>query len=88
MSKVDALRAMREARYERLRTATVSPERTRPGVGTPASSPVRAAKKAPVEPSPTDGPPAATEGQCGHRSMNGRACTRPLGHEQKHHRYG
>ncbi len=28
-----------------------------------------------------------TEELCGHRSMNGRTCTRDKGHEQKNHRY-
>jgi hypothetical protein len=30
---------------------------------------------------------AVEEGLCGHRSMNGRTCTRVKGHEQKSHRY-
>jgi hypothetical protein len=36
--------------------------------------------KAVVEQAPT--------GLCGHRSMNGRSCTRDAGHAQKNHRYG
>ena len=30
---------------------------------------------------------AGTEAVCGHRSMNGRTCTRELGHAAKNHRY-
>ncbi len=29
----------------------------------------------------------ASTGTCGHRSMNGRTCTRPAGHDEKNHRY-
>jgi hypothetical protein len=40
---------------------------------------------------PATGEPAAEESTaeelCGHRSMNGRTCTRTKGHEQKNHRY-
>lgn len=85
MSKVDAMRAMREARYaastKRAPAAATGPEVTPgPARGRPrAAAPVRAAE------------PAAAEEQCGHRNMSGRACTREAGHQAagtKNHRYG
>lgn len=57
MSKMDELRALREARYARSVTAD---------------------------------PPATAEPEsrlCGHRSINGRTCTREHGHAAKSHRY-
>jgi hypothetical protein len=44
----------------------------------PAPSPTPA-------PAPTPAPPS--EALCGHRSMNGRTCTREQGHTAKNHRY-
>ena len=67
------MRAMREARY-RERSATPAA----------AVRPVMPAKKqAPAAPAPA----AATDDLCGHRSMNGRTCTREQGHAAKSHRY-
>jgi hypothetical protein len=83
MSKVDALRALREARYAAAsrpsapKVAVAAPAKTRP---TPVKKPAAAAK-AVVEAEPS--------GElCGHRSMNGRSCTRDSGHSEKNHRYG
>ncbi|HWJ83411.1 MAG TPA: hypothetical protein VNS55_14325 [Nocardioides sp.] len=73
MSKESALRAMREARYSR-RSATPAPGVAPRGPGK-AEEPVAVA------------PPASTDGLCGHRSMNGRTCTREHGHAAKNHRY-
>jgi hypothetical protein len=76
MSKEAALRAMREAAYA-ARTAG-------PAAAAKAAKPVlrpTAAKAA------TSAPPADAEGLCGHRSMNGRSCTREHGHAAKSHRY-
>jgi hypothetical protein len=77
MSKEAAVRAMREARYnERMAAATTAPKQGRPAVRAPkppAADPVA--------------PAADTEGLCGHRSMNGRTCTRERGHAAKSHRY-
>ena len=87
MSKLDAQRAMREAKYAR----------------DSASGPTRreaaaAASGKPVEPVAKPSRPAAVPRQsaaaasatdlCGHRSMNGRKCTREAGHDEKSHRYG
>jgi len=77
MSKEAALRAMREAAFNKRAAGT-----------TPASKPARPAfrlaKSDPTDPAP---PAAPAEGLCGHRSMNGRACTREHGHAAKSHRY-
>ncbi|GAA1477762.1 hypothetical protein GCM10009623_22080 [Nocardioides aestuarii] len=73
MSKEAAMRAMREARY-RERTATP----------TPASRPARPVRT-PTVAAAVETPP--TDELCGHRSMNGRTCTREQGHTAKSHRY-
>lgn len=80
MSKVDALRAMREAKYARagappLPPGSVAPKATRPVA--------RAAAKA-LEP---DVVAAETDELCGHRNMGGKSCSRPAGHSEKNHRY-
>ena len=36
---------------------------------------------------PTAAPQQSPDGLCGHRSMNGRTCTREQGHAAKSHRY-
>ena len=83
MSKMDALRAMREARYAEMtaRTAT-SPAKKK--VAAPVAPAV--ARKTAAKPAP-QAEPAATEELCGHRNMSGRTCTREQGHTAKNHRY-
>jgi hypothetical protein len=84
MSKMDGLRAMREARYAQAkargatgakptvaRKATPKPAETEPAAG-PAAEPAKAEQ---------------TEELCGHRNMSGRTCTREQGHAAKSHRY-
>jgi len=81
MSKEAAQRAMREARYnERIAASAKSGGQVarRPRAVTASTAPV-----APPEPAAT----AADPGLCGHRSMNGRTCTREAGHQAKSHRY-
>lgn len=79
MSKMDNLRAMREAKYaEAQKRAAAAPTRPKAAVAPPA-----AAKKAPAPATE----PAATEELCGHRNMSGRTCTREHGHAAKSHRY-
>lgn len=73
MSKEAAARAMREARY-----------RERSTTSTAASSPARPAK---AEAASAVSPAPLTDELCGHRSMNGRTCTRERGHAAKSHRY-
>lgn len=99
MSKEAAQRAMREARYaERMANGStgIPATRTRPPVAPPAGSP--AATPRPAAKSPATAPAATTtadtadtaaagDGLCGHKSMNGRTCTREHGHAAKSHRY-
>ena len=75
MSKLDAQRAMREANYAR-RQATAAPRKRSAAVPV---APTPAAPSVSAEP--------ATPTTCGHKSMNGRACTREAGHSEKSHRY-
>ncbi|MDP9823400.1 hypothetical protein [Nocardioides massiliensis] len=86
MSKLDAQRAMREARYE----AAAARSRTSPK-STPPAKPraSRPAETAPAAPAPPAGlvPDGRETGLCGHRSINGRTCTRESGHASKSHRY-
>lgn len=88
MSKMDALRAMREARYAeateraaRARTAPATRPRARPPVAPPVVAPTPVAPESAPESAPQP------DGRCGHRSMNGRTCTREAGHAAKSHRY-
>ena len=88
MSKMDNLRAMREAKYaEAQKRASSAP--ARPKVAAPVAPPATAAKKAAVTAAPPEvetGQPA-TEELCGHRNISGRTCTRERGHSAKSHRY-
>ena len=87
MSKMDNLRAMREARYDR------AVARAGQAVSARATSPVARATppRESIEPSADTGPVAAEaaldEQPCGHRNMSGRTCTREKGHAAKSHRY-
>ena len=94
MSKVDALRAMREAKYARA-GAPPDPPGTAKAGGTakaPGSAPARATTPAvragsSAAPAPSAGPEQDTAELCGHRSMGGKSCSRPAGHSEKNHRY-
>lgn len=89
MSKGDAQRAMREAKYARNRAS--GPTR-REAAAAEGTAPGPAAPPPARKPAPTarSAPAAAAPGgeRCGHKSMNGRACTREPGHAEKSHRYG
>ena len=94
MSKLDAQRAMREAKYARNQAAAqdrgrTAPARSRatPPVAPPVSQTDAPTDEAGAAPPDSAGQAPATEALCGHRSMNGRTCTRPAGHPQKNHRY-
>lgn len=81
MSKLDNLRAMREAKYaEAQKRAGAAPARPK----APVAPPVAATTK---RVTPAADAAAPTEGLCGHRNMSGRTCTREQGHPQKSHRY-
>ena len=81
MSKMDGLRAMREARYQASASRAGQPAATKKTRDEP-----RAARSTEPRTSAPDGE-AAAPGLCGHRSMNGRSCTREHGHTSKSHRY-
>ena len=81
MSKLDAQRAMREANYARRQTD--APARPRVADDVPVAPPPTSRTK-PAARSKVSEPAV---GACGHRSMNGRACTREAGHSEKSHRY-
>ena len=74
MSKLDAQRAMREARYAATHPSPGNGGADSPGV--PASLPAAEA----------DGPDEGAE-LCGHRSIGNKSCRRTAGHEEKSHRY-
>ena len=83
MSKMDNLRAMREARYEQ---AAARAKATTPSETTPRTPP----KAPPAQPAEAGAPASAAEPEgalCGHRNMSGRTCTREAGHAARSHRY-
>lgn len=90
MSKLDAQRAMREARYAARNSS--GPTRREaagaPAAPTPAQPEAKPRKSTRATPAQEE-PAAAVDSAalCGHTSMNGRACTRPAGHAEKSHRY-
>jgi hypothetical protein len=90
MSKVDAQRAMREAKYARNNASgpTRREAAAQAGGAAPVApeKPVKAAKAAPIAKAAPAADAVPTE-LCGHKSMNGRACTREAGHSEKSHRY-
>lgn len=86
MSKTDELRAMREAKYARAAAA----QSGQPPAQTKAPAKPKAAAKTAAKTGAKAAPESATatdDGLCGHRSMNGRSCTREAGHAAKSHRY-
>ena len=83
MSKMDNLRAMREAKYaESQKRAASAPVRPRAPVAPPAPAADKTAAEPVVEEAAT-----TDEELCGHRNMSGRTCTRERGHAAKSHRY-
>jgi hypothetical protein len=80
MSKMDGLRAMREARYEQRMAAATKPTPARTAIGLPAAKPTEADD-------PVGEPELPRAQLCGHRAISGRTCTRDQGHAAKSHRY-
>lgn len=72
MSKMDDMRALREARYAATKADAPKPAKARPAAATRTPKPA---------------PAAAADGLCGHRAISGRTCTREHGHPEKSHRY-
>lgn len=91
MSKLDAVRAMREARFSESQARAGQPAaRSKPGAAATAPAKKSAAKKlaSPTTPSAASSDTSeAGEELCGHRNMSGRTCTRERGHTAKSHRY-
>ncbi len=87
MSKMDAVRAMREARYAEAQARAAGPATK----ATPknAASKKAAPKKATPKKTAPDGSESSeqTDARCGHRNISGRTCTRERGHAAKSHRY-
>lgn len=86
MSKMDALRAMREARYAENAARAKTPAAKATGA-TSAPAAKKAAVKKASAPKASEPVETATEELCGHRNMSGRTCTREHGHAAKSHRY-
>ena len=95
MSKMDGLRALREARY-----ADAAARASTPGVPGPAAAstsrptpetkpktkPETREGRCPGTPSPS-GAAGPVPAFCGHRAISGRTCTREAGHAARSHRY-
>ena len=87
MSKVDAQRAMREAKYARDSASGPTRREAAARAGTAAAPAARTAAEQPAPPTTPAPPATAAVGLCGHKSMNGRTCTREAAHPEKNHRY-
>ncbi len=91
MSKVNAMQAIREAKYAArmsgpaAKMAAPAPVKP-PGNAAPTARQPAGSAGAPEEPARAELAELA-EVRCGHRSMNNRSCTRPAGHAEKNHRY-
>jgi hypothetical protein len=86
MSKMDNLRAMREARYAKSQERGAA-QSAGGAAQRPASKPAGTTPKAASRQEQTESPAEAEEELCGHRNMSGRTCTRERGHAAKSHRY-
>jgi hypothetical protein len=90
---MDALRAMREARYEEAAASRKPPVPTGgvAGRAAPGVRPTRRPRPGGANATPTDTLPvdeaSPEEALCGHRSISGRTCTREQGHAATSHRY-
>lgn len=82
MSKMDELRALREARYEQATARAAGNRAAAPRAQRPA------ARSAAGAAAGTEVPEADSQVKlCGHRAISGRTCTREHGHAAKSHRY-
>ena len=100
MSKLDAQRAMKAARYDAAKAASstrattkTSTKTTEPGSkpatgGKPATRATRSRAKTTKAAAPEPATDAAVTAElCGHRSIQGKTCKRPLGHSETSHKY-
>ena len=83
MSKMDNLRAMREAKYAAAQKQAAG---AKPATSRAPVAPAAAAPKRDAEPT-AEAAASDSEELCGHRNMSGRTCTRERGHAAKSHRY-
>jgi hypothetical protein len=81
MSKMDNLRAMREARFEQAAARAAKPTTRSAPARRTSAGPATTAASVPSE------PPEPEAALCGHRAISGRTCTREAGHAAKSHRY-
>ena len=88
MSKMDDLRAMREARFGQAANDP-APRAERPASPAAAKRAQLAAAPRPEssDAADADAVDAVEEQLCGHRAISGRSCTREHGHSEKSHRY-
>lgn len=88
MSKMDNLRAMREAKYAAAqKRAAAAPVTSAVSPPVAPASPAEV-RSVPADSEDTNAPGAADRDElCGHRNMSGRTCTRERGHAAKSHRY-
>jgi len=92
MSKMDDLRAMREARYEQMTARASKPPAASTMAAAPTPKPVAAGPVADTDADTDEDTDEDTDGDtreslCGHRAISGRTCTREQGHAAKSHRY-
>lgn len=98
MSKVDAMRAMREAKHARGgappdppgaagRARSTSPASQRRTTAGPAADPSAGTGDTPADTPADTADVPTTEELCGHRNIGGKSCSRPAGHSEKNHRY-
>ena len=94
MSKVDALRALREAKYAAARANApgsgvkrVAPAVPPAGTAAPATKVPKTARPALEVVPDVEAVPDVQAAPCGHRNMGGKSCSRPAGHTEKNHRY-
>jgi hypothetical protein len=80
MSKMEDLRAMREARYREAASRATKPTR----IMVPGERRVPRSAEVQLPAADHEGPAPAL---CGHRAISGRTCTREHGHASKSHRY-
>jgi hypothetical protein len=103
VSKVEAQRALRDARYAAYyakQAAAASDPPARRAAGQPPATPPAPDPQAdtaadaltPMSTQAAQTPPVAVDGDpepepCGHRNIGNKTCRRPAGHPEKNHRY-
>ena len=84
MSKLEAQRAMREAKYARNRASGPSRREAAAVGGIPVAPAAQTPSNKAAQADATA--PTAAEGErCGHKSINGRACTHDAAHSEGGH---